>query len=75
MSFILLYLLIASSFAIASYFFIHIPALKQSQLTNDLGYSIGYLLTAFIGFPYLFYGWAIDRELFIKELYNGFVSI
>lgn len=71
---ILSYFFIACSFAIASYFFIHLPALKHAGIKNDMVYSISYLLTSFIYFPKAFYCWFTNMKLFKEGLYSGNVS-
>lgn len=68
---LLSYLLLACSFSIASYFFIHIPALKYAGLKNNFAYSISYLLTSFIYFPKASYCWFMNTTLFKEGLYSG----
>lgn len=70
---LLTYLILACIFSIASYFFIHLPALKHVGIKNDLVYSISYLLTSFIHFPKTAYCWFMDTRVFTETLYSGII--
>ena len=64
------YLVIAGSFSIASYFFIHLKALKKANINNDILYSISYIIISFIFFIPITYIWLSNSEAFIKGLYS-----
>lgn len=68
---LLTYVLLAVSFALSSYFFIHLKALKLAKIENDIAYSIAYILITTIYFPKVLYGWLLNPEQYIQGLYNG----
>ena len=65
------YLILAGSFSLASYFFIHIKALKMYNKKNDILYSISYMIVSFIFFIPILYIWLLDSDAVTKGLYNG----
>ena len=65
------YLVIAGSFSLASYFFIHLKSLKMHNKKNDILYSISYMIVSFIFFIPILYIWLSDSDAFTKGLYNG----
>jgi len=65
-----MYIIVAGSFSISSYFFIHLEGLKINNKSNDISYSISYLILSFILFIPLAYNWLINKNL-VKGLYCG----
>ena len=58
------YFIIALSFAIASYFFIHKKAVKREI---PIRYIMSYIIIATIVFPILVISWILDSDSFIKS--------
>ena len=58
------YFIIALSFAIASYFFIHKKTVKRKI---PIRYSMSYIIIATIVFPILVISWILDSDSFIKS--------
>lgn len=68
---LLTYIILAASFSLASFFFIHLKALKEAKIKNDILYSISYISMTFIYFPKVLYGWLLNPKQYIQGLYRG----
>ena len=67
MHIILGYLLLASSFALASYFFIHVETFKKYKLKNGWKDGLAYIVGAFLMFPLAVSIWVLNKGMFIKK--------
>ena len=65
------YIIIAMSFSISSYYFIHKPAIKDK---NTFLITVIYLVLSFIYFPKLLKNWLLDAETLKQGLYNERIS-
>lgn len=66
MTFIQIYLILAFSFSLASFFFIHRKAFKQFKLRPTLGRDIAYIIVTFLMFPLSLSGWLANPDLYVE---------